>query len=148
MAPYGMRLEVVSSEVGTAAATKMFRSIVVKGLEALIFECVLGASRYGAEQRVFDSLGETFPGIDWNALANYMIGRVVVHGERRAREMEEVAETLRHLAIEPHYGGSDGAAHGLERTARSSRPLPGKRAKRLSRSAGSDRGHSDRVISR
>lgn len=101
MTPYGMRLEIVSREVGAAAATKMFRSIIVKGLEALIFECVLGASRYGAEQRVFDSLGETFPGIDWNALANYMIGRVVVHGERRAREMEEVAETLRSLGIEP-----------------------------------------------
>lgn len=101
MTPFGMRLEVVSADVGTAAATKMFRSIVVKGLEALIFECVLGASRYGAEQRVFNSLSESFPGIDWNALANYMIGRVVVHGERRAREMEEVAETLRSLAIEP-----------------------------------------------
>ena len=101
MAPWGMRLEVLGTEVGRAAAVKMFRSIVVKGLEALLFECVLGASRYGAEQKVFDSLGESFPGLDWDKLANYMIGRVVVHGERRAREMEEVAATLRARAIEP-----------------------------------------------
>jgi len=101
MTPYGMCLEFVGEELGKAAATKMFRSIIVKGLEALIFECVLGASRYGAEKRVFDSLAETFPGIDWNALANYMVGRVVVHGERRAREMEEVAETLRSIDIDP-----------------------------------------------
>ena len=30
-----------------------------------------------------------------------MVGRVVVHGERRAREMDEVAATLRGLGIEP-----------------------------------------------
>ena len=30
-----------------------------------------------------------------------MVGRVVVHGERRAREMEDVAETLRAIGVEP-----------------------------------------------
>jgi 3-hydroxyisobutyrate dehydrogenase-like beta-hydroxyacid dehydrogenase len=101
LAPFGFSIEVIASEVGMAAATKMFRSIIVKGLEALITECVLGASRYNAEPRVFASLAESFPGIDWNKLADYMVGRVVEHGERRAREMEEVAETLRALDIEP-----------------------------------------------
>jgi hypothetical protein len=66
-----------------------------------LFECVLGASRYGAESRVFASLDETFPGMNWSQLAGYMIGRVIEHGERRAREMEEVAETLRAAGIEP-----------------------------------------------
>src|SRR5215472_98926 len=101
MRPYGMRIEIVSTEVGTAAATKMFRSIMVKGMEALITECVLGAGRYGAEQNVFASLTESYPGIDWKAMADYMIGRVVEHGERRAREMEEVSETLESIGIEP-----------------------------------------------
>jgi 3-hydroxyisobutyrate dehydrogenase-like beta-hydroxyacid dehydrogenase len=101
MKPYGMRIEVISPEVGTAAATKMFRSIMVKGMEALITECVLGAGRYGAEEGVFASLAESYPGVDWRAMADYMIGRVVEHGERRAREMEEVAETLESIGIEP-----------------------------------------------
>ncbi len=101
MAPLGFNIEIAAREIGVASATKMFRSIIVKGMEALITECVLGASRYGAEPRVFASLAESFPGMDWNKLADYMIGRVVVHGERRAREMEEVAETLRSLDIEP-----------------------------------------------
>jgi 3-hydroxyisobutyrate dehydrogenase len=101
MTPFGMRLEVISDKVGTAAATKMFRSIIVKGLEALMLECVLAASPFGADERVFSSLAESFPGIDWQRLANYMVSRVVVHGERRAREMEEVAETLTSLGIEP-----------------------------------------------
>jgi len=101
MTPYGMRIDVIPGAVGTAAATKMFRSIMVKGMEALITECVLGAGRYGAVQAVFASLAESYPGIDWNAMADYMIGRVVEHGERRAREMEEVAETLASIGIEP-----------------------------------------------
>ena len=101
MTPFGMRCEVLSATVGTAAAVKMCRSIVVKGLEALMCECVLGASRYDAGAQVFASLNESFPGIDWHKLADYMIGRVVVHGERRAREMEEVAETLRAIGVEP-----------------------------------------------
>jgi 3-hydroxyisobutyrate dehydrogenase-like beta-hydroxyacid dehydrogenase len=101
MTPYGMRIEVTGEQVGRAAATKMFRSIMIKGLEALITECVLAAGRYGAEEGVFASLAESYPGIDWPALADYMIGRVVEHGERRAREMEEVAETLESIGIEP-----------------------------------------------
>ena len=101
LAPFGISAEIVSREVGTAAATKMFRSIIVKGLEALLTECVLGASHYNADERVFASLAESFPGIHWKQLADYMVGRVVVHGERRAREMEEVAATLREIDIEP-----------------------------------------------
>jgi len=101
LAPFGMRMEILTAEVGTAAAVKMFRSIMIKGIEALTLECVLGASRYGAEERVLASLAESFPGLDWNRLATYMIGRIVVHGERRAREMEEVAATLEALGIEP-----------------------------------------------
>lgn len=102
MAPFGMRLDVLpSSPIGSAAAVKMCRSIVVKGLEALMLECVLAATRFGANDLVFASLDESFPGLDWKQLAGYMIGRVVVHGERRAREMEEVAGTLRAIGIDP-----------------------------------------------
>lgn len=101
MAPYGMRIERVSDEIGSAAAVKMCRSIIIKGLEALVVECAVAANHYNADERVFASLDESFPGLDWQKLAGYMIGRVVEHGERRAREMEEVAETLRAAGVEP-----------------------------------------------
>jgi 3-hydroxyisobutyrate dehydrogenase-like beta-hydroxyacid dehydrogenase len=101
LTPLGMRLEVVSEKVGTASAIKMCRSIVVKGLEALLFECVLASSRYDADEAVFASLNESLPGIDWPKLASYTMARVIEHGERRAREMDEVAETLRAVGIEP-----------------------------------------------
>jgi 3-hydroxyisobutyrate dehydrogenase-like beta-hydroxyacid dehydrogenase len=115
--PRGMRLETLGGDVGTAAAVKMCRSIVVKGLEALLCECVLGASQYGADDHVFASLNESFPGIDWKKLANYTMGRLVVHGDRRAREVVDVRscrDTSRHRCGS-HHGGGDGSAAGLER---------------------------------
>jgi len=50
---------------------------------------------------VFASLQQSYPGIDWKQLADYMVNRLTVHGERRAHEMEEVAETLRSIGVEP-----------------------------------------------
>ena len=102
MAPYGMKMDVLDgAKIGSAAAVKMCRSIVVKGIEALLFECVMAATKFDADDLVFASLRETWPGIDWKKLADYTSGRVVVHGERRAREMEEVAETLKAIGIDP-----------------------------------------------
>ena len=97
----GMKMERVSDEVGPASAIKMFRSIMIKGLEALVLESMLAASEYRVEERVLASLKETFPALDWDKLAGYMIERVVSHGKRRAAEMREVAETLQAIGIEP-----------------------------------------------
>jgi len=100
-AALGMKMELVSGEVGQASAIKMFRSIVVKGLEALLVESMTASAEYGVEDRVLASLRETWPGIDWQKLAGYMIERVVSHGRRRAAEMREVSETLRSSGMEP-----------------------------------------------
>ena len=101
LSPYQMRLEVMDGAIGAAAAVKMCRSIVIKGLEAVLLECTLAAGEYGAADRVYDSLAESYPGMDWRKTARYMIGRVLEHGERRAHEMEEVVKTLRAAGIEP-----------------------------------------------
>ncbi len=97
----GMKMELVSAEVGQASAIKMFRSIMIKGLEALVLESMLAASEYRVEERVLASLKETFPTLDWENLSGYMIERAVSHGKRRAAEMREVAETLKGIGIEP-----------------------------------------------
>ena len=102
MTPFGMRMDVLEgATIGSAAAVKMCRSIVIKGLEALLFECVMAATKFDADKLVFASLDESFPGMNWKKLADYTSGRVVVHGERRAREMEEVAEALKAIGIDP-----------------------------------------------
>lgn len=101
LSPFGMNLEIISEEIGAASATKMCRSIIVKGMEALLLECVLGAVPYGVDERVFATLEETMPGMHWKKMASYMVGRVLEHGERRARELEEVAVTLREIGVDP-----------------------------------------------
>ncbi len=101
LTPYGMDLTDLGPEYGRAAATKMFRSIMVKGLEALLQECVLGADKYDAADQVLASVGDGYPGIDWAKLADDLIGRTAVHGARRADEMDQVADTLRELDIDP-----------------------------------------------
>jgi 3-hydroxyisobutyrate dehydrogenase-like beta-hydroxyacid dehydrogenase len=97
----GMKMDLVSEAVGQASAIKMFRSIMIKGLEALVLEAMLAASEYRVEERVLASLEETFPSLDWEKLSGYMLERVVSHGRRRAAEMREVAETLQGIGIEP-----------------------------------------------
>ncbi len=100
MTPFGMRLEVLGEALGMASACKMFRSVVVKGMQALFIESLLAASRYGVHQRVFDSISESFPGLDWNALAHYQIGRSALHAERQGHELEEVSRTLEEMGVE------------------------------------------------
>jgi 3-hydroxyisobutyrate dehydrogenase-like beta-hydroxyacid dehydrogenase len=105
----GMKMDFVSAEVGQASAIKMFRSIMIKGLEALVLESMLAASEYRVEERVLASLKETYPALDWEKLAGYMLERVVSHGKRRAAEMREVAETLQGIGIEPLMAGATAA---------------------------------------
>jgi 3-hydroxyisobutyrate dehydrogenase-like beta-hydroxyacid dehydrogenase len=127
LSPYQMRFDVMNGTIGAAAAVKMCRSIVIKGMEALLLECALAAGEYDAADRVFDSLAETYPGIDWRKIADYMIGRVLQHGERRAREMEEVADTLRAAGIEPLISEATARRQDWEATLRRAGRLHGRR---------------------
>jgi 3-hydroxyisobutyrate dehydrogenase-like beta-hydroxyacid dehydrogenase len=92
---------VFAREIGRASAAKMSRSVIVKGMEALLTESMLTARQYGVEQTVLDSLRDLFPGKDWEATARYMISRSLQHGRRRAEEMREVATTVAAAGIEP-----------------------------------------------
>jgi 3-hydroxyisobutyrate dehydrogenase-like beta-hydroxyacid dehydrogenase len=101
MAPAGMAMAVHSTEVGAASAIKMCRSVMIKGLEALAVESMLCARHYGVEDQVIASLDETFPSMDWQRQADYLVARVVQHGRRRAAEMREVAHTVEEAGLQP-----------------------------------------------
>ncbi|HET7382009.1 MAG TPA: DUF1932 domain-containing protein [Pseudolabrys sp.] len=96
-----MQLSVVSPEIGSAAAIKMIRSVMIKGIEALTLECFLAASRAGVLEEVTASLKNNYPTLDWTKIADYNLERMASHGERRAAEMEESAATLRELGLDP-----------------------------------------------
>lgn len=98
---WGMNATVVSDRLGVASAIKMCRSIMIKGLEALVIESYTTARRYGVEDHMVPTLQETFPGIDWQQVGGYFFSRVVQHGQRRAEEMRESANTVREAGFEP-----------------------------------------------
>jgi 3-hydroxyisobutyrate dehydrogenase-like beta-hydroxyacid dehydrogenase len=98
---WGMDAKVVSDRIGVASAIKMCRSVMIKGLEALVIESYSTARAYGVEDHVLPTLQETFPGIDWSAQGAYFFSRVAQHGQRRAEEMRESARTVREAGFEP-----------------------------------------------
>ena len=96
-----MRGAIAGDEVGQAAGLKMIRSVMIKGIEALTLECFLAAKRAGIVDEVAASLKNNYPTLDWNKVIEYNIERMASHGVRRADEMDQVAETLRELGIDP-----------------------------------------------
>jgi len=96
-----MQLSVVGPDTGDAAAIKMIRSVMIKGIEALTLECFLAATRAGVLDEVTVSLKNNYPTLDWTKIADYNLERMASHGERRAAEMEESAATLRELGLDP-----------------------------------------------
>jgi 3-hydroxyisobutyrate dehydrogenase-like beta-hydroxyacid dehydrogenase len=97
----GFAAKVASEKLGVASATKMCRSVMIKGLEAMVIESFTAARAYGVEDAVLASLSETFPGIDWEKQAAYFFQRVIEHGRRRSEEMSEVAATVSEIGLTP-----------------------------------------------
>jgi 3-hydroxyisobutyrate dehydrogenase-like beta-hydroxyacid dehydrogenase len=97
---------VFSEQIGGASAAKMCRSVIIKGMEALLGESLLAARRYGVEGAVLQSLGSVLNADDWRAQARYMISRSLVHGRRRAEEMREVARTVGEAGFEPRMSSA------------------------------------------
>jgi 3-hydroxyisobutyrate dehydrogenase-like beta-hydroxyacid dehydrogenase len=97
----GMATTIAGDTIGAAAGIKMIRSVMIKGVEALTFECFVAAQRAGMLDEVTASLRNNYPGLDWTAMSEYNIERMASHGARRAAEMEESAATLRELGLDP-----------------------------------------------
>jgi 3-hydroxyisobutyrate dehydrogenase-like beta-hydroxyacid dehydrogenase len=97
----GFDAKVASAELGIASATKMCRSIMIKGLEAMVIESFTTARAYGVEDALIASLQETFPSIDWEKQGAYFFQRVIEHGRRRSEEVREVAVTVADTGLTP-----------------------------------------------
>ncbi|HEU4780382.1 MAG TPA: DUF1932 domain-containing protein [Steroidobacteraceae bacterium] len=98
--------EPFSGKLGAASAAKMCRSVVVKGMEALLLESLLTARRHGVDDAVLDSLQSLFPVENWPDSARYMISRALIHGRRRAEEMREAAHTVAEAGLPPRMSNA------------------------------------------
>ena len=94
-------ITVVGREIGQASAIKLLRSVVVKGLEALTAEMMLGANAIGVTDTVLASLDASEQHDSWFDRAAYNVERMATHGLRRAAEMAEAVQMLTALGVEP-----------------------------------------------
>ena len=94
-------VQVIGDQVGAASTVKMVRSVMVKGMEALTAECLIAAELAGVRDALLASLDATPSRQSWAARADYDLDRMLVHGLRRAAEMEEAVRTLEGLGVDP-----------------------------------------------
>jgi 3-hydroxyisobutyrate dehydrogenase-like beta-hydroxyacid dehydrogenase len=100
MTPFGMNITVMPGPVGGSSASKMFRSIFMKGFVMLLLETVIASHKYGIEDDVLASIEETLTAEPFAKLANGLLARGVIHSERREHEMDEVIATLKSIGVD------------------------------------------------
>ncbi|MGD1066073.1 MAG: DUF1932 domain-containing protein [Vulcanimicrobiaceae bacterium] len=99
--PWGMRIEAVSPTLGDGSGIKIVRSIVMKGMEALLVECALCSARHGIQDLVFDSIAETMDARPYRESIEFLLRTDVIHAERRAEEAAMSAEACEEVGLEP-----------------------------------------------
>ncbi|MHC2333793.1 NAD(P)-dependent oxidoreductase [Bradyrhizobium sp. USDA 4454] len=100
-APLGFTIELAGPEAGTAAAVKMLRSVVTKGMEALIVEALTAASLAGVRSEALRGICEPMDATRYSKFVDMCVRTDVLHAERRAVEMDGVAEGLREIGLKP-----------------------------------------------
>jgi 3-hydroxyisobutyrate dehydrogenase-like beta-hydroxyacid dehydrogenase len=100
MAPLGMPVEHAGDEPGLAATRKLLRSVVMKGLAALVIESMRAAEAAGLAGETWDNIVGQLSAAD-EALIRRLVAGTGCHAERRVHEMEATAELLMELGVEP-----------------------------------------------
>jgi 3-hydroxyisobutyrate dehydrogenase-like beta-hydroxyacid dehydrogenase len=97
LAPYGMNIQVVGTKPGAASAMKLLRSILMKGLAALLLESLEGAQRYGITGALVADMARFIDGRPFEQLAKRWVCGTAIHAERRIHETTESITLLRAL---------------------------------------------------
>jgi len=93
LAPLGMEIEAVGEIAGQAAARKLLRSIVVKGVTALLIEGMRTAESLELLDWFSDQIDETLTHLDTAFLRRLLEG-TSSHSERRVHEMRSTVEMI------------------------------------------------------
>lgn len=99
--PLGARLEAIGETAGQASARKLTRSVITKGLAALIIESISAAEARGDRDWMREHIDELITGLDADMVIRLIAG-TEKHGLRRLEEMETAAMFLESLGVEPH----------------------------------------------
>lgn len=91
---FGMNTHVVGNAVGQASAIKIFRSIFMKGIEAVLMECMQVSQRYGITEEILSSIEAFFAEKPMDDILRMLITTDAIHSLRRAEEMEAIDRIL------------------------------------------------------
>ncbi|HYZ97610.1 MAG TPA: DUF1932 domain-containing protein, partial [Acidimicrobiales bacterium] len=100
MAPLGMPVEHAGDEPGFAATRKLLRSVVMKGLAAVLIESMEAAEAAGLAAETWDNIVGQITAAD-EALLRRLVDGTPHHAARRTEEMEAAAELLADLGVDP-----------------------------------------------
>ncbi|HEX4984029.1 MAG TPA: DUF1932 domain-containing protein [Ilumatobacteraceae bacterium] len=100
LAPLGMPIEAVGDQAGDAATRKLLRSVVIKGLAALLIEAMHAAGAAGFADETWQNLVDQFTAAD-ELFLRRMVEGTAPHAIRRLHEMEAAAELLTDLGVDP-----------------------------------------------
>lgn len=91
----GMNTTFLQEEIGLASATKILRSILAKGLIALLTETVFATERYHITEEVLEKMRRTmFEEMSFLEFCHYSVASAAIHNERFCHEMSECIKTL------------------------------------------------------
>jgi 3-hydroxyisobutyrate dehydrogenase-like beta-hydroxyacid dehydrogenase len=100
LVPFGAAVEVAGGEAGLAATRKLLRSVVVKGLTAVVIEAMRAADAAGLGAETWDNVVDQITSADERLLRRLVEG-TRTHSRRRLHEMEATVALLEELGVEP-----------------------------------------------
>lgn len=100
MTPLGSPVSSVGGQPGDAASRKLLRSVVTKGIAALLIEAVRAGQAAGLDDWLWPHLVDTMAGMD-EATMRRLVNGTGVHAHRRCHEMEAASDMLVELGVEP-----------------------------------------------
>jgi 3-hydroxyisobutyrate dehydrogenase len=97
----GFNARAIGVEPGAAAAVKMARGVIVKGLEAACAESLVVARRFGVVDEVMASLKPTFENGSVRELVEMLLRTHLIHAERRLQEARMIERTVSDAGVAP-----------------------------------------------
>lgn len=93
LVPFGLDLEYVSDVAGEAAARKLIRSILAKGMAGVLIDCLWAAESMGLQDWAYQEILHEFDSSTRETAQRYLSG-TAQHVKRRQIEMMDVVEML------------------------------------------------------
>lgn len=97
----GLNAKAIGSEIGQAAAVKMLRGVIIKGLEALSVEAFTAAKAHGLDDVLMGAVSEALDKGPIEDFLKMLLATHTVHCGRRSVEVDMIRQTVAESGLEP-----------------------------------------------